>query len=172
MPTRAIPRERTSKGHCTRPRTQAVLWLLGPAEDGYGTQLELLSTTNSEVRRGLPEERPFTTPTRPAIWWWCPPRGRDSAIPVLESVTHRRPLAVYPYPVLLEIEHSDLNFFHLDDVTRIVEYLRNPDEGLLERNLLIAREHFNVATLPSRLSQLLIPDESDVRESVTTIRHT
>jgi hypothetical protein len=34
-------------------------------------------------------------------------------------------------------------------------FLANPDEALLERNLAVARSHFNVATLAPRLAALL-----------------
>ena len=173
MPTRAIARKNVEGALSLASSLGAILWLLGPSEDGYGAQLDqLLANTNIEVRRGLTDGTTVHDAYEACDLVVVPSTWEGFGNPVLESVTHRRPLAVYPYPVLQEIESFGFEFFHLDDVTRIVEYLRNPDEGLLERNLLIAREHFNVATLPSRLSQLLIPDESDVRESVTTIRHT
>jgi len=75
--------------------------------------------------------------------------------PVLESVTHHRPLAVYPYPVLQEISAFGFHFFGLDDVEAIANFLSEPDNELLKRNALIAHEHFNVADLPARLVPLL-----------------
>jgi glycosyltransferase involved in cell wall biosynthesis len=145
------------------------LWLLGPSEDGYGPQLDqILANTNVEVRRGLTAGQTVHDAYAACDLVVVPSKWEGFGNPVLESVTHRRPLAVYPYPVLHEIESFGFEFFHLDDVTRILEYVRNPDEELLERNLFIAREHFNVATLPSRLSQFLNANESNVRDSVTT----
>jgi glycosyltransferase involved in cell wall biosynthesis len=172
MPTRAIARKNVEGALSLASSLGAILWLLGPSEDGYGPQLEqLLARTNVEVRRGLAYGRTVHDAYAACDLVVVPSTWEGFGNPVLESVTHRRPLAVYPYPVLHEIESFGFEFFHLDDVTRIVEYLRNPDERMLERNLRIAREHFNVAALPSRLARLLNPDESDVRKSVATIRH-
>lgn len=173
MPTRVIARKNVEGALSLASSLGAVLWLLGPSEDGYGPQLEqLLANTNVEVRRGLNDGRTVHDAYAASDLVVVPSTWEGFGNPVLESVTHRRPLAVYPYPVLQEIESFGFEFFHLDDVTRIAEYMRSPDEGMIERNLLIAREHFNVATLPSRLTQLLNPDESEVRESLETIRHT
>lgn len=172
MPTRAIARKNIEGALSLASSLGALVWLLGPSEDGYEPDLDqLLSNTNVDVRRGLTDGLSVHDAYAACDLVVVPSTWEGFGNPVLESVTHRRPLAVYPYPVLQEIESFGFEFFHLDDVTRIIEYLRNPDEGMLERNLLIAREHFNVATLASRLTQLLNPDESDVRESVTTTRH-
>jgi len=81
--------------------------------------------------------------------------------PVLESVTHRRPLALYPYPVACEIRDHGFRFFDLGDVVAIKSFLEIPDYELYAHNLSIALEHFNVATLPTRLRDLL--DSMDVR---------
>lgn len=172
MPTRAIARKNVEGALALAEAIGAALWLLGPSEDGFGHQLDrLLSHTNVEVRRGLGDDQTVHDAYAACDLVVVPSTWEGFGNPVLESVTHQRPLAVYPYPVLQEIEAFGFEFFHLDEVTRITEYLRNPDEGMLKRNLLIAREHFNVALLPSRLAQLLNPDESEVRESVATPRH-
>jgi hypothetical protein len=70
-------------------------------------------------------------------------------------VTHRRPLAVFPYPVLEEIRSFGFRFFGLEDVREIEAILDEPDDELLNHNLAIAREHFNLVDLPSRLASLL-----------------
>ena len=74
---------------------------------------------------------------------------------MLESVTHRRPLAVFPYPVLSEIRSFGFHFFDLHDPAGISNYLDNPREGLLDANKSLARAHFNLADLPARLAPLL-----------------
>lgn len=173
MPTRVIARKNVEGALSLASSLGAVLWLLGPSEDGYGPQLDqLLSNTNVKVRRGLTEGQSVHDAYAACDLVVVPSTWEGFGNPVLESVTHSRPLAVYPYPVLQEIESFGFEFFHLDDVTHIREHLRKPDQGLLERNLLIAREHFNVTMLPSRLAQLLNPDENEVRGFVETIRNT
>lgn len=173
MPTRVIARKNVEGALSLASSLGAVLWLLGPSEDGYGPELDqLLSNTSVNVRLGLNDGLTVHDAYAGCDLVVVPSTWEGFGNPVLESVTHRRPLAVYPYPVLQEIESFGFEFFHLDDVPHISEYLRNPDQGMLERNLLIAREHFNVKTLPSRLTQLLNPDESEVRDSVATTRRT
>jgi glycosyltransferase involved in cell wall biosynthesis len=173
MPSRAVARKNVDGALSLASSLSAVLWLLGPSEDGYGPELDqLLSNTNVEVRRGLADGLSVHDAYAACDLVVVPSTWEGFGNPVLESVTHRRPLAVYPYPVLQEIEAFGFEFFHLDDVTGVNEYLRSPNKEMLERNLLIAREHFNLETLPSRLAQLLNPDESDVRDSLATTRHT
>ena len=75
--------------------------------------------------------------------------------PVIESVTHRRPLALYPYPVACEIRDFGFRFFELGEIESITSFLKNPDYDLYAHNLSIALEHFNVAALPTRLGGLL-----------------
>jgi hypothetical protein len=54
LPTRAIPRKNVEGALELAQSLGAVLWLLGPAEDGYGPELDrLLAATSVEVRRGL-----------------------------------------------------------------------------------------------------------------------
>jgi glycosyltransferase involved in cell wall biosynthesis len=173
MPTRAIARKNVEGALALASSLDAVLWLLGPSEDGYDAQLnQILSNTNVEVRRGFVNAESVHDAYAACDLVVVPSTWEGFGNPVLESVTHRRPLAVFPYPVLHEIESFGFEFFHLDEPQRIAQYLHSPDEGLLERNLLIAREHFNVTNLPSRLAQLINSDESDVRESVATTRLT
>ena len=134
----------------------AIMWLLGPAEDDYGPQLDVLVRTSGvEVRRGLAAHTIHDAYAASdlvvmASTW------EGFGNPVLESVTHRRPLALYPYPVAQEIRGYGFDFFDLHDVTSIASFLGAPNEDLFEKNLAVARAHFNLATLPERLDELLI----------------
>ena len=173
MPTRAIARKNVEGALELAGALDAVLWLLGPSEDGYGPHLDgLLARSAVEVCRGLASAQTVHDAYAACDLVVMPSTWEGFGNPVLESVTHRRPLAVYPYPVLEEIKSFGFEFFDLDDVAAIIEFLRQPDETLLDRNLSIARAHFNVNTLPARLTQLLEISESGVRESVETARDT
>jgi hypothetical protein len=77
--------------------------------------------------------------------------------PSLESVTHRRPLAIGPYPVGRELAAFGFDWFGLDDLDRLDAWLVDPDPGLLERNLAVARAHFSLDDLPRRIAAVL-PD--------------
>jgi mannosylglucosylglycerate synthase len=156
LPTRAIPRKNIPGAIRLAKELNAVLWLLGPSEDGYGPQLEsLLTDADIAVRRGLGEGFDVHDAYAASDLVVMPSTWEGFGNPVLESVTHRRPLAVYPYPVLEEIRSFGFRFFDLDDVSKVEAFLDAPDEGLLEHNLAIARQHFNLANLPARLVSLL-----------------
>jgi glycosyltransferase involved in cell wall biosynthesis len=171
LPTRAIPRKNIEGALLLAQELDAVLWLLGPAEDGYGPQLEqLLHDVAARIRWGVPEGTSIHDAYAACDLVVMPSTWEGFGNPVLESVTHRRPLAVNPYPVLLEIEAFGFNFFHLNETNDIETFLRSPDANYFERNLAVARTHFNVEDLPARLSAVLNLGESDIRESVDTSR--
>ncbi len=155
MPTRALPRKNVAGALRLCEQLGAVFWILGPSEDGYDRTLEqLLDATSVEVRRGLHDGSIHDAyaasdlVVMPSTW-------EGFGNPVLESVTHRRALALNVYPVAREIIAHGFEFFELDDVSRIATFLDDPDEGLFERNLAIAREHFNLRDLAPQLAQIL-----------------
>jgi glycosyltransferase involved in cell wall biosynthesis len=156
MPSRALPRKNVEGALALCEALDAVFWLLGPAEDGYGATLEtLLDSANVDVRRGLPDGVDVHDAYAACDLVVMPSTWEGFGNPVLESVTHRRPLALYPYPVACEIRDYGFEFFDLGDVVAIKSFLDNPDYHLYAHNLSIALEHFNLAKLPSRLDELL-----------------
>jgi glycosyltransferase involved in cell wall biosynthesis len=156
MPSRALPRKNIEGALALCEALDAVFWLLGPAEDGYETQLdELLHASNVEVRRGLLEDFDVHDAYAASDLVVMPSTWEGFGNPVLESVTHRRPLALYPYPVACEISDYGFHFFDLGDVVSIKSFLERPDYELYAHNLGIALEHFNIASLPTRLDVLL-----------------
>jgi glycosyltransferase involved in cell wall biosynthesis len=156
FPTRAIPRKNVAGALELAASLDATLWLLGPAEDGYEATLrQLVANSPARVISKRPEGIDIHDAYAACDLVVMPSTWEGFGNPVLESVTHRRPLAVYPYPVLKEISAFGFRFFGLDDADAIAKFLAEPDEELLERNAVIAREHFNVADLPVRLAALL-----------------
>jgi glycosyltransferase involved in cell wall biosynthesis len=156
LPTRAIARKNVAGAIRLAEELDAVLWLLGQAEDGYGPELEnLIRTARVEVRRGMPEDFEIHDAYAASDLVVMPSTWEGFGNPVLESVTHRRPLAVYPYPVLEEIRAFGFQFFDLHDTIGINAFLEEPDIMLLEDNLSIARHDFNITDLPGRLATLL-----------------
>ena len=156
LPTRAIPRKNVAGALALCEQLDAVLWIMGPAEDGYGDELEtLLDASTVRVVRLLPDAITMSDAYAGADLVVMPSTWEGFGNPVLESVTHRRPLALNPYPVAREITSFGFEFFDLHDVASINDFLQHPDEGMFESNLEIAREHFNVAELPARLRELL-----------------
>lgn len=162
MPSRALPRKNVEGAIALCEALDAVFWLLGPAEDGYEETLtSLIDATRIDVRRGLPDGVDIHDAYAASDLVVMPSTWEGFGNPVVESVTHRRPLALYPYPVACEIIDFGFRFFDLGDVAAITSFLERPDYDLYAHNLSIALEHFNVAALPTRLGELL--DSMDVR---------
>jgi glycosyltransferase involved in cell wall biosynthesis len=168
MPSRALPRKNVEGALALCEALDAVFWLLGPAEDGYESTLdELIRSASVDVRRGLPDGVGVDDAYAAGDLVVMPSTWEGFGNPVLESVTHRRPLALYPYPVACEIIDYGFRFFDLGDVVAIESFLEHPDYALYAHNLSIALEHFNIATLPTRLSDLL--DSMGVRQGPTSL---
>jgi mannosylglucosylglycerate synthase len=156
LPTRAIARKNVAGAIQLAEELDAFLWLLGPAEDGYGPELEsLIRASRVDVQRGLNEDFEIHDAYAASDLVVMPSTWEGFGNPVLESVTHHRPLAVFPYPVLEEIRAFGFRFFDLTDVAGIDAFLNEPDATLLEHNDALVRKHFNVADLPGRLAPLL-----------------
>ncbi len=161
QPTRAIPRKNVAGGLELAARLGATYWLLGPAEDGYGDQLDaLVASARCPVVLGSPGGH---TPvaiddaygacdvvTLPSTW-------EGFGNPTVESVVHRRPLAVGPYPVAAELAAFGFDWFGLDQPERLAAWLEAPDPGLLDRNLAVAAAHFSLRDLPDRIASVLPP---------------
>jgi glycosyltransferase involved in cell wall biosynthesis len=75
--------------------------------------------------------------------------------PSVESATHRRPLAIGPYPVASELAAFGFRWFRSDEPSPLAAWLDEPDPQLLPHNHQVAATHFNQADLPRRLSHVL-----------------
>jgi glycosyltransferase involved in cell wall biosynthesis len=164
QPTRALARKNVGAGLAAAARLGGTFWLLGPAEDGYGPDLErLVADAPCPVRRGLPEGagtgaggafgvddayQACDVVALPSTW-------EGFGNPSLESVTHRRPLIIGPYPVARELAAFGFDWFGLHDLDRLDRWLAEPDPRLLERNLAVARAHFSLDGLPDRVAAVL-----------------
>ena len=165
QPTRALARKNVAGGLRAAAALGAVYWLLGPAEDGYGPELERLTAdAPCPVRRGLPDAGGSGGPagrwTVDDAYQACdvvalPSTWEGFGNPSLESVTHRRPLVIGPYPVAEELMAFGFRWFRLDDVAGLDDWLDHPDPTLLEANLAVARAHFCLEDLPDRIDRVL-----------------
>jgi glycosyltransferase involved in cell wall biosynthesis len=157
QPARAIPRKNVPGGVRYAAELQRALpdrrvryWVSGPAEDEYGPTFERVlerSTVPTTVGRAR---------TAPDAYAACdavvfPSTWEGFGNPTIESIAHRRPLAVFRYPVIGEIAAYGLRYFDLDDAPALARFVRNPDERLLDTNLRRARINFSIADLPAAI---------------------
>jgi len=158
QPTRALPRKNVPGGIALAEALGATYWLLGPAEDGFGPELDrLLGAARCRVLHG-----PGTTAARTRVedaYAACdvvvlPSSAEGFGNPALESAVYRKPLCIGPYPVADELARFGFDWFALDEAQRLADWLAEPDD-LLERNLAVARRHFSLEDLPARLAPVL-----------------
>lgn len=159
QPTRAIPRKNIAGGVEVATRLGAVYWLLGAVEDGYGDELaSVVAAAECPVILGSPDPqapigvadayRACDVVALPSTW-------EGFGNPTIESVIHRRPLAIGDYPVARELAAFGFEWFGLDEMDRLEAWLSDPDPGLLERNLAVATAHFALHDLPKRIAAVL-----------------
>jgi glycosyltransferase involved in cell wall biosynthesis len=160
QPTRAIARKNVAGGLALAAGIGATYWLLGPAEDGYGDELEkLLAKATGPVRHGAGDDGAMLAVgdayaasdavALPSTW-------EGFGNPAIESAVYDRPLAIGPYRVGTELRAFGFRWFDHDDADALGAWLDHGDDGLLVHNHDIARRHFSLSELPGRLERLLV----------------
>jgi glycosyltransferase involved in cell wall biosynthesis len=158
QPTRAIPRKEVARGvafaeqlaTCV-PDRSVRYWLTGPAEDGFGPELEQIvaaaTVSVSEGRAPTPWDAYAASDVVafPSSW-------EGFGNPVIEATIAERPVAVSHYPVLDELRALGLQVFDVGAPEEIAEWLDAPDTAMFDANRACLREHFNLADLPSKIS--------------------
>ena len=159
QPTRALARKNVAGGLALATAVGGTYWLLGPAEDGYGPELDrlvaggacpvLLGAAAAKVPLPIADAyAACDVVLLPSIW-------EGFGNPSVESATYRRPLAIGPYPVAAELAAFGFRWFDSAEPAPLAAWLDDPDTELLDHNQRIAREHFNLADLPGRLAAVI-----------------
>jgi glycosyltransferase involved in cell wall biosynthesis len=157
QPTRALARKNVPGGLALAEALGATYWLTAAAEDGFGPQLErLVGAADVRVLRG-PGPGSVHDLYAAADAVVLPSTWEGFGNPTIESVAHLRPLALGDYPVADEIRSFGFEFFSVGDPAPLARFLEAPRAELLERNLAVARAHFDLRDLPGELSALLGP---------------
>ena len=159
QPTRALARKNVAGGIALAEDIKGVFWLLGPAEDGFGPELDrLVSRAQCECLLGPPPEADgWSTADAYAA---CdvvalPSTWEGFGNPAVESAVYRRPLAIGAYPVAAELEAFGFLWFSARNGAAVASFLDRPDPGLLEHNHRIARQHFALGLLPDRIGRVI-----------------
>jgi glycosyltransferase involved in cell wall biosynthesis len=157
QPTRALARKNVSGGLALAAAAKGTYWLMGPAEDGYGPELDrLVAGATGPVILGAGHP-PLSIADAYAA---CdavllPSTWEGFGNPALESATHRRPLAIGSYPVAEELAKFGFQWFDATQPDALAQWLDAPDQHLLEHNREVAARHFNQRDLPERISRVL-----------------
>ena len=154
QPTRAIARKRVPVALGLAEALGANYWLLGPAEQGYDSELlPLLAEARVPVHRGdlgRPAAHAYAACDVVAF----PSSWEGFGNPVIESALALKPLALSDYPVLAELRPYGFNWFDAERPDEVRAFLTEPDPSLLEHNRSVALEHFDLAKLPEDLASL------------------
>lgn len=155
QPTRAIERKNVPAGLQLAEHLNAVYWLTGPAEEGYGPVLEsVLSQAKVPVVRRSVEDMAVAYGACDVVAFPSTVEGFGN--PVVESAVHRRPIAVGSYPVLDELQEFGFEWLLAGSPADVAHVLDDPDRlaAMVERNHEAARRHFSLASLPERIGAL------------------
>jgi glycosyltransferase involved in cell wall biosynthesis len=156
QPTRAIPRKNVPGGIRLAQALGATYWLTGPAEDGYGPELErVLAAATCDLRLGLPEDLGIADAYEAADAVVFPSTWEGFGLPLIESALYRKPVAAGRFPIIDELEAFGFRWFPADDPAPLRAWLERPDRELLESNYALACRHFSLDTLTGRLAEVL-----------------
>ena len=157
QPSRAIERKNVPgavrlASHLARraPDRGVVLWIAGPAEEGYADTLARIiersdvPVTVGRAQRVADAYAACDLVAFPSTW-------EGFGNPVIESIGARRACAAFPYPVLAEIVAAGVRCFSTEQPDVLARFLGEPEtrrETYFDVNLRRARLSFSLAELP------------------------
>ena len=133
-PVRAIARKNVPGAVAMAERLDGVYWLTGPAEEGYGDELEriLAGARCPVIHRTVHRSGPGPGPTVADLYAAAdlvvfPSTWEGFGNPPVEAAIHRRPAVVGHYPVAEELRAIGFAWYGPEDVGRLTRVLADPD---------------------------------------------
>jgi glycosyltransferase involved in cell wall biosynthesis len=157
QPSRAIPRKNVPAAVEFASRLSALetrpvrLWITGPAEDGYDMVFaRILDEAAIPVTVGRAASSADAYAAADLVVY--PSTWEGFGNPVIESIAHRRPIAVASYPALDELRAFGVELLSVDDPTGARDWLLHRRPEVLEANVERVRPHCSITDLPGRLA--------------------
>ncbi|MBK5222713.1 MAG: glycosyltransferase family 4 protein [Acidimicrobiia bacterium] len=153
-PVRAIERKGVPDAVRMCEQLGATYWLVGPAEEGYGPELDrIIGAAHCRViREGAVSPADFYAAADAVVF---PSRWEGFGNPPVEAAAHMLPAAVADYPVATELRRLGFRWFPTDDATPLREFMRSPDAALLDHNREVVRRHLSFDSMTERIAELL-----------------
>lgn len=156
-PVRAIERKNVPAAIGLAEALRATYWLPGPAEEGYGPELDrLLAFARCRVVRvdaSVVGSMADAYAACDAVAF--PSTWEGFGNPPFEAALHRRPAAVGDYPVAAELRSFGFRWFDPRRPDELSTWLDDPDGALLDTNERIVREHFSLERMAAAIAALL-----------------
>lgn len=153
-PVRAIERKGIPAALALTEALGGTYWLTGPAEEGYGPELErLLDAAACPVIHRPAEHLADVYAAADLVAY--PSTWEGFGNPPVEASLHRRPVAVGDYPVGRELRRLGFSWFDPTDPAAVHAWLEQPDLGLLDHNRSIVEAHLSIEAMRRRLLAVL-----------------
>lgn len=156
QPTRGAAVKNPAGGVALAAALSATYWLLGPVEEEFAARFERLREASpTPVLQGRPGTVTLADAYAACDVVVLPSVHEAFPNAAIEAAVARRPFAVAPFPVAVELRRYGFRWFDLGEPAVLARHLAEADPFVEERNELVARLRFDAAELPTRLRELL-----------------
>ena len=153
-PVRAIPRKRVDRAIALCEELGATYWLWGPAEFGFGAELDrLVAHARCRVLRTPPPDADAGYDACDLVVF--PSDWEGFGNPPVEAALRGIPAAVGPYPVGAEVASLGFSWLDAGNPRAVAAALDAPDPDAQARNRALAERWFGVERVADDLSALL-----------------